>query len=534
MTDPYDRTAVGWQRYVPLLLAAAAIAARLPFLAHAADFFNSDEAVEGLMARHLRDLPVFFWGQSYKGVPEVYLTGLVFLALGSGVAQLKLVTLIIWSAAVGVTARLAQTWYGTLVAIIAGLMLVTGPPAVVTWSLSANAEVAWLTLFFSGALLAYQASSPLVFVLCGLSLWIHPIALPGIAALGMVAALRSGAWRTRRDALIQTVVFGRGLDVQRRIVLLTLNALAMGAFLAFLVTFFGRSLNLAAINAAHPHKILRLALGLSAVAVLAHGLAGAVAPRRLTLRALGWLAVGLLPVEIYVLRGGIPTAAIINRRVEEMPALFADFAAQALPIVFGAHDSATVSVAPWWLVLPSSIALGVFVIDLAWRWRRCRLRNAPPPQDAFMIVAAVLLLAMLLPGGTYADVQSYRYVMPYFGLLAMSVAEGCRILYRANRAAGAIVTSLIFAGFIVGEYRWYSQLHPDSSDRDVIACMRNHGIHTATADYWIAYKTTFIADERVLVLPDDGPGRYVQYNRMVDPAGAKARVDRASSDDRGR
>jgi hypothetical protein len=58
-------------------LAALAVAARLPFLISGKIPFDSDEAVEGLMARHLLngELPAFLWGQAFKGVPEVYSGG---------------------------------------------------------------------------------------------------------------------------------------------------------------------------------------------------------------------------------------------------------------------------------------------------------------------------------------------------------------------------------------------------------------------------------------------------------------------------
>src|ERR1700726_2868318 len=79
-----------------IAIAAATIAARLPFLLHASRFFDSDEAVEGLMARHVLqgEHPAFLWGQHYKGVPEVYLTAAVFAVVGPGVVALKSVTLV--------------------------------------------------------------------------------------------------------------------------------------------------------------------------------------------------------------------------------------------------------------------------------------------------------------------------------------------------------------------------------------------------------------------------------------------------------
>ena len=58
-----------------VVAAALIVTVRLPFLLRADRFFDADEAVEGLMARHVvrGEFPAFIWGQSYKGVPEVYL-----------------------------------------------------------------------------------------------------------------------------------------------------------------------------------------------------------------------------------------------------------------------------------------------------------------------------------------------------------------------------------------------------------------------------------------------------------------------------
>ena len=77
------------------LASSAIVVARLPFLLHGSRFFDSDEAVEGLMARHVLtgEFPLFLWGQRYKGVPEVYLAAAAFHVWPPGVITLKAVTL---------------------------------------------------------------------------------------------------------------------------------------------------------------------------------------------------------------------------------------------------------------------------------------------------------------------------------------------------------------------------------------------------------------------------------------------------------
>src|SRR5581483_9761271 len=79
-----SRTGNALQLVVVFALAAAC---RAPFLLHGDRFFDPDEAVEGLMARHvlLGDHPAFLWGQRYKGVPEVYVAAAIFAVAGSSV-----------------------------------------------------------------------------------------------------------------------------------------------------------------------------------------------------------------------------------------------------------------------------------------------------------------------------------------------------------------------------------------------------------------------------------------------------------------
>src|SRR5262245_43232629 len=141
---------------VPLVAGLVAIVVRLPFLLKGDSFFTADEGVEGLMGRHLGDLPVFFWGQGHKGVPEVYIDGAVFALFGVGVIQLKSVTLAIWATAVALLVRLTERWHGRAAAAIAALLLVTGPAAVVNFSLVGSAEFALLAAVMATMLLDYQ------------------------------------------------------------------------------------------------------------------------------------------------------------------------------------------------------------------------------------------------------------------------------------------------------------------------------------------------------------------------------------------
>src|SRR6185436_12713162 len=61
-------------------------------------YFDSDQAIHGLMAKHIAELrafPVFMYGQSYLLAVEAWLAAPFFVVAGASVATLKLPLLII-------------------------------------------------------------------------------------------------------------------------------------------------------------------------------------------------------------------------------------------------------------------------------------------------------------------------------------------------------------------------------------------------------------------------------------------------------
>src|SRR6186997_41114 len=74
------------------------LARSLVFVFWEQSYYNSDQAIVGLMAKHLiegRAFPVFFYGQSYMLGVEAYLAAPVFLVAGVSVATLKFPLLLI-------------------------------------------------------------------------------------------------------------------------------------------------------------------------------------------------------------------------------------------------------------------------------------------------------------------------------------------------------------------------------------------------------------------------------------------------------
>ena len=78
----------------------AGIALRAWILLSSQGALDADEAVWGVMARHVLDgeVTAFFWNQGYGGTQETLLTAGVFALVGPSVAALRVVPLALFGA----------------------------------------------------------------------------------------------------------------------------------------------------------------------------------------------------------------------------------------------------------------------------------------------------------------------------------------------------------------------------------------------------------------------------------------------------
>ncbi len=164
---------------------------------HALGTVDMDEAVSGLMARHVfdGDVKVFFWGQSYGGTQEAFATGALFAVFGASALALKIVPVLLYAAAALLVWRVGRRIVGEPAAMIAAVVFWIGPTFFVLRSTKAygfygtawvvglaillaalrlrdrvtTAEVAWLG-FLVG--LGWWATPQVVFVAVPTSVWL--------------------------------------------------------------------------------------------------------------------------------------------------------------------------------------------------------------------------------------------------------------------------------------------------------------------------------------------------------------------------
>jgi 4-amino-4-deoxy-L-arabinose transferase-like glycosyltransferase len=509
-----------------LLVATLTIAARLPFLVTHKIPFDSDEAVEGLMARHVLsgELPAFFWAQAFKGAPEVYASAGVFAIFGSSVIALKSVTLALFAAYVALQFTLLDRIVSRWTAVSAALLLIAAPPALVFWSLDASAEYILIMLLGTTLLLLCldeQRRRSRLFgigLTIGIGLWVHQLFVVYLLPHAIILTLQREWWRRRGLGKPGTVVLG----------LLGVASLYLAlGLVAFVTGGFSWQLGPLAVGARAPQKMLRIAVLIAGLAAVAHTL---TRTSRRTARdfiagywpVMAGLVAGHLPVVLYSLLVEPARSPARNANLRQLVEAAPDIFGNIFPILAGFKIATTERLAlPAAAAIPAAVALAAYL----WSTRRNMTRDFFP---LFVLFVPVLWFA----SGAYIDTQSYRYLIPWYAGLTVAWAGGSLVLARAARFApgatrvlASLLVATIFAVHAWQQVLWYRMLQPDSQSISMLACLERNGFRGGYADYWTAYKLTFLAREEIVVAPLNGIDRYPRYTAYVRSLPANERID---------
>ena len=77
----------------------------------------------------------------------------------------------------------------------------------------------------------------------------------------------------------------------------------------------------------------------------------------------------------------------------------------------------------------------------------------------------------------------------------------------ARRSLQSIVAAIVGV-HVWQQVIWYRKLQPDTQSLATIECLKRNGIRGGYAEYWTAYKLTFLAEESIIIAPTDGIDRY--------------------------
>ena len=192
-------------RVVKLILMAillVALATRLVFLLDNRFVIDADEAIVGLMAKHIaegKEFPLFYYGQHYMGALEAYFASLLFLLIGSTPLALQLVPMICSLIVVVLLFFLGRAIAGERAGLLAAAFAAIPPPAFLIWNLKARGGFIEVLLLGAVALLlthrwlASEFYRPRLVALlgfvCGIGWWVNNQMLYFMVAIAVSAGI---------------------------------------------------------------------------------------------------------------------------------------------------------------------------------------------------------------------------------------------------------------------------------------------------------------------------------------------------------
>jgi len=499
-------------------LAALVVLRSAVFVFSAGSQFDSDQAVTGLMAKHLSELrafPVFWYGQTYMLGVEAWLAAPVMAVLGATVTALKLPLL-------AINVAIALLLFGTLVddggleparAAFATLFFALAAPMTAAHYVTANGGNVEPCLYV--LLLWRLRRRPVWFgIVLGIGFLNREFTIYGAAALLLLEAARRTLW-TREALRRWGLAFATAAGVWVAILILRhySSAAGPGTSTADLAS------SLAANNVQqvlericlNPHAI---ASGLRQL-VTAHvpeifGLEpqpltdfGIESTVRQGLRGAAWLSVIVF---------GLPLASLLNPRSWRRRADLVPRTSDRGP---GTSDSG-----------PQTSDPGLRTSDVGPRTSDLGPRTSAPDVCAYLMTVALLSLAGYLVGRCgLIDFFTMRYE-----LLSPLGAAGLAAAYlRAGHSrplatiwttctAAIFVLSLVAHARLIAEYATHP---PVPLKADLIRALDARGVRYAYSDYWTAYYVTFMTRERIVVA-SDAIVKVRTHNRLVDAHRAEA------------
>ena len=219
------------RRFLPIA-AIVALGVALKVILLAADVvpFNSDEAVVGLMARHILqgERPVFFYGQAYMGSLDAWLVAGAFAVLGESVTAIRAVQATLFAGTLVMAYWLARQSGLSEWGARAAALLLALPPVMVTLYTTVSLGGYGETLLLGTAALALAlkltgdcASSPTrerlaawmaLGLVGGLAFWVLGQAAVYLLPVAILLAWRLRAvahwrWRAWRGAVVAAIAF---------------------------------------------------------------------------------------------------------------------------------------------------------------------------------------------------------------------------------------------------------------------------------------------------------------------------------------
>jgi len=218
---------------------------RIFTLAYRLQYINSDEAIIGLMARHILQgsFPIFYYGQQYYGPLDAYLTAPLFFLFGSSSATLHIIPLISSTLFIFVIEKLGTALYSPKVGLISAIFAALSSNFLTIRGLQADAAYSILLLIGTYSLLVFNQTirhlslGKITFLICIclLGVWVFPLMLYYISAMCLYWLLFS-MQKAQKSGL------SKPINLWKKVSLIIIFPMTLTVIIWFAGIFYGRSL----------------------------------------------------------------------------------------------------------------------------------------------------------------------------------------------------------------------------------------------------------------------------------------------------
>lgn len=557
------------------LLILTATGLGFSYLINPIDHFDADEAIVGLMARHILNghIPVYFYGQGYMGSLESMLAAGYFAVFGSSVFTLKLAPLTFYILFLILQYSLIRKFGNIALALITLAITVCFTNTMILWSIKARGGFT-ATLFWGT--LAYGIFFPLMdgFFQRGKRL--------GRRGLLLGATIGIGFWNCSLvffyllPILLYFFIFGLDEIIKSRknkIPILSREYLQAGRWrlylrsgLKFILLLIGIYLIFGLITAIQG-EIRISCLGLDIRSH--HGgrdiLRGLSALTLVTVVLIAERTYGKNPIKFsqqFISRYPINSILIItmitfllitagiNIYFQQLPEYsFGHYQphspikdvhqigdnisllfSRLLPTVIGvSFSSFKMDLGRPGLIKYSSIFNGLsltaailfIIISLICNFknrinlpvfiRNNRIR-------IFFFVSFLGCLSASAVSSQVKDTTAYRYLIPVISWLPFFLASLCLFCWKKYKPLGLLLIFLVIGGHAIRlspSLPYPRATTPEPVLPCIISALKKDNISRAFADYWLAYPITFLSGEKIIVAPYHSHDRYPIYTRKV-------------------
>lgn len=445
------------------VILAAAI--RADFLLAGNIIPDADEAIVGLMAKHMNDgapIPTFYYGQHYMGSLEAILASISFQMFGVNSFALKLVPLLFSLLLVPLMYLIGLDLEGKRTACLAALFMALPPAPLVIWS--AKARGGFIETLFFGALAIFLTIR-----------WIKTGGSNLLTiSLGIILGL---AWWTNNQIIYFIGPVGLFLFLAsiRNPILTTARHFVLGAF-----SFLIGSLPFWIYN--FHHNFISFEMFGSADS-----------------KDVGEHLEGLLQTAFPMLMGSM--------RFWQPNEIF--------PGAVGISFAVYIFLSVLYVWSRKREILKVFL---------ARVSKQPVELLAFFMLWTCFVFIVSSFGWL---VQAPRYLLPLYVGISLLFGYTVSYLWTKTRIAAVIVTLIIFSfnlgssylggRAVPGEPFVYNQERVSRDHSELIAWLKTNNIHFIHTNYWIGYRLAFETNEEVkfAVFGEPGTVRIKSYEKEL-------------------